>query len=331
VPRPELQEAARKLLLAQKPGTRGLVGLVGAGGAGKTALATALCHDEGLQDEFMDGILWAWLVDGAPTASLNAMYTELTGEPVTFPSLELAALNFAKAIDRKRCLIVLDGAKQPSELDPFLRSGTECVRLVLTRNPELSRGAATIEIGAMTDKEAFELLSRGIQFAEPDARDLAAGLGHWALALDVGRRLLVERAHSGDSTPGAVKWLLNAIEKNGLDSLGDEEIGKAMGLSELDADTRKRLIQLADRRRPTVDLEDAGRMWKLDETDTEAFVRTLEKTSLARLDLRTHTVHLHPLLIRYAKSRSHAGESRATARTSTTRGSQRSARTLNRS
>jgi MinD-like ATPase involved in chromosome partitioning or flagellar assembly len=293
VPRVALEDSIRTRLFSATPERR-TVALVGLGGSGKTAMAVALAHDERVQDEFADGILWAWLDSTDVVASLNAMYAEMTGETVTFPSSELAALNLARVLDRKRCLIVMDGIKEPQDLEPFTRGGAECVRMVLTRNREAARGADVVEVAAMTVEEAKQLLSK-TGYVGPEIADIAAGLARWPLALDLARTILLQRGDSGESISEAARWFLDRVQTEGFDTLGDGYLEVNTGLSQLDDVSRKRLLKLGEFGRIEVTLDEARRAWQVDASEVERLVRTFEKTSLAKLDLRRMTVHLPSL------------------------------------
>ena len=66
--------------------------LSGAGGFGKTTLATALCHDEEIVQNFDDGILWVALGQNPNVMSnLVTVYAALTGERPGFANEEDAS------------------------------------------------------------------------------------------------------------------------------------------------------------------------------------------------------------------------------------------------
>ena len=295
VSRSALENEIRGRLFHPKPEHR-MVAAVGIGGSGKTALAVAIAHDERVQDEFVDGILWAWLESTDVQTSLNAMYMEMTGEAVAFPSSEIAALNLAKALDRKRCLIVLDGAVDPAAIEPFMLGGPDCVRLLLTRNWEAARGAAIVEVGEMTPQEAQELFSRA-GYKSPYVTNIAEALGNLPIALDLARSTLEQRTDRGEAALDSAVWLLSRLRSErdyplaALDAAGG-------GLSHLDSVTRKRLLQLLDLGSTEVPLDEVRRVWRLDVAETEQTVRVFETMALAKLDLAAKSVHLHPVLVK---------------------------------
>jgi len=110
--------------------------LTGAGGFGKTTLATALCHDDDVVGAFDDGILWTTLGQTPNVqGELTRLYAALTGERPGFVSTEDAA-----------------------HLKPFLRGGVGCARVVTTRQAHVAAEAKRIEVDEMTAAEAVSLL-----------------------------------------------------------------------------------------------------------------------------------------------------------------------------
>ncbi len=67
-------------------------------------------------EAFDDGILWTTL-----------------GDRPAFKDAEDAATILAERLEGKNCLIVIDDVWDPAHLDPFLRGGTSCARLITSR------------------------------------------------------------------------------------------------------------------------------------------------------------------------------------------------------
>lgn len=101
--------------------------LQGAGGFGKTTLATAICHDDDIVVAFDDGILWATLGQRPNLLQeLTRLYAALTGERPAFVDAEDASLELAARLEDRQCLIVIDDVWDPNDAKPFLRGGRTC-------------------------------------------------------------------------------------------------------------------------------------------------------------------------------------------------------------
>jgi len=184
VQRPEEFEPLVELLLAEDESAVGITtALRGAGGYGKTMLATALCHDERVRAAFPDGILWATLgqepnLVGDAVKVLRA----LTGERPALVDAEDAGQELAEALGDRRCLLVIDDVWNEAHTRPFLRGGPHCTRLITTRNRDtLPPDAHTVDVDAMQPDEAVQLLGTGLDFGQdgilPRLTQLATRLG----------------------------------------------------------------------------------------------------------------------------------------------------------
>jgi hypothetical protein len=133
VPRPREFCQLRHLLLGSKDQEPIAIttALRGAGGLGKTTLAAALCHDQGVREAFRDGILWATLGQTPEILrELTKLYATLTGNRPAFVDVDDAAGQFAGVLEHRTCLIVVDDVWEPAHLRPFLRGGSYCARLL---------------------------------------------------------------------------------------------------------------------------------------------------------------------------------------------------------
>lgn len=290
VERPNLHHRVRELLLSSDRQI-GTVVLIGPGGSGKTVLAVAMCHDEHVRSEFEDGVLWARVggdIDG--TSSLSAMYWELTGERLSFYDPETASFNLARALEGKRCLLVLDDVLESSRLEPFLRGGHDCVRLVTSRRPDVAAGAAVVEVESMEQKEAAQMIG---------SNDLADLLGRWPLALHLAKTLIIERVRRGESFDQAIQWFKEALERRGLSLLSPLASIINTSIQALTLDSRRRLVALAELGESPVSLREAAELWDIDEFDTEDLVRELERQSLVTLNLGSRTVKVHDIVRKY--------------------------------
>src|SRR5262249_10235691 len=94
VQRPDEFDELVRLLLAHSPESPVAIpdALRGAGGYGKTTLATAICHDQRIRNTFKDGILWVTLGEnpGDLTSRVEELIHQLSGDRPGFTKIEAA-------------------------------------------------------------------------------------------------------------------------------------------------------------------------------------------------------------------------------------------------
>jgi len=170
VQRPHQFKALRGLLLEgerQDP-VAITTALTGAGGFGKTTLAAALCHDEEIIQAFDDGILWTTLGESPDlTGALAKLHAGLTGERPGFKDAEDAATSLAERLEGKNCLIVIDDVWDPAHLEPFLRGGPGCARLITSRLLQVATDvqAKRLCVDEMSASEAVAMLTAQLPWA----------------------------------------------------------------------------------------------------------------------------------------------------------------------
>jgi len=217
VPRPREFESVRSLLL--NSGSRQAIAittaLTGAGGFGKTTLATALCHDDEIASAFDDGILWVTLGQTPNLqAELTRLYAALTGERPGFLSVEDASQALATKLEHLDCLLVIDDVWAAAHLRPFLRGGAACARLITTRHGDVTEDASRIDVDEMTVSEAVSLVVARIGERPVDLepiRQLAHRLGEWPLLIKLAGAAMRQRMDRGDSLPGALQYVNAAV------------------------------------------------------------------------------------------------------------------------
>jgi WD40 repeat protein len=293
--------------------------LRGAGGYGKTTLARALCHDGRVQEAFYDGILWVTLgkEPGDLIDKVNDLIEILSGERPGFKSIESAANHLTELLASRRMLIVIDDVWNVAHLRPFLQGGTQCARLITTRNFDtLPANARRIDVDAMKPKEAEVLLSSGLpQGNETDLNKLAARLGEWPLLLKLVNGALLHRVSiTGQTLADALAYVNRALDKRGLtffdasnEAARESAVAKTLGVSLdlLGSEERARYNELAifpeDVDIPLSVLETLwGKTGGFDDFDTEALCDRLGKLSLLmRFDPVTRYIRLHDVVRQY--------------------------------
>ncbi|WP_323100305.1 AfsR/SARP family transcriptional regulator [Intrasporangium sp. YIM S08009] len=143
--------------------------VVGPPGAGKTALAVEWAHS--VRDLFPDGQVHLDLhgyAEGGPMAPLAAVTEVLvafgTGPGAVPKDLDRAAASLRSLLDGKRCLIVLDDARDARQVLPVLPASRGTVVVVTGRGrlTGVVADAATqvVDLGPLADTDSMELLTR---------------------------------------------------------------------------------------------------------------------------------------------------------------------------
>jgi hypothetical protein len=166
VPRPKAFDEIKRLLLAHAGNqtTAITTALRGAGGFGKTTLASALCHDPDIQAAFPDGILWVELGEKPPQslALLNELLHALEPSVREAITLEDARDRWRHALGERAYLLVIDDVWQREAMEEVMKEGPRCGRLITTRNDQILPDAAKrVWVDAMESDEAMALLCRG--------------------------------------------------------------------------------------------------------------------------------------------------------------------------
>jgi hypothetical protein len=312
VPRPKEFGELLELLLdkERKDPVAITTALTGAGGFGKTTLATALCHNDDVITAFDDGILWVTLGQTPNVVGeLTRLYGALTGERPGFISAEDAAVELEKKLETKNCLIVIDDVWDTPHLRPFLRGGPGCARLVTTRMRNVAADAQRVDVDEMTDDEAITLLTAKLETKPCDLAPyvrLAKRLGEWPLLLKLAGSALHEAIEAGDTAQGALKFVNDALDEGGIavfDRQTTEDRNQAVAvtvaasLKLLTDDDRARCMELGifpeDEEIPITTI---GNLWGLNPVRTRAVLQKLYAFSLIELELGKGQVQIHDAL-----------------------------------
>jgi hypothetical protein len=159
--REEMNRLKEALLAGGSESRAGDIGLWGPRGCGKGTLAAIFCHDEDTIAHFSDGILWTTLgPEPHVLVELTKLYAALTGERPRFVEEEDATEQLAQRLGERNCLLVIEDVWNMQHLKPFLLSGSQCKRLILTCDLSIltNISAEVVSLGGMTPEEAIALL-----------------------------------------------------------------------------------------------------------------------------------------------------------------------------
>jgi WD40 repeat protein len=234
--------------------------LHGAGGFGKTTLATELCYRPEVDARFPGGILWVTLgetLSGAHLAErINDLSERLSGTRPTLSDPEQAGFRLGELLGDVPRLLVIDDAWRRSQVRPLLLGGPGCVRLITTRVRDVVADARRVVVPAMSRGEGVRLLMLGL--AEPPNAELTAALlaltGGWPMLLGLVNRALQRNVREGVPVDKAAARLVRRLRRRGptaLDVSRPEERAQAVeatvsaSLALLTSDQLDRYLELA--------------------------------------------------------------------------------------
>lgn len=192
IERPALLDTMRNAVLNDNSDRRiALAALHGLGGIGKSVLASALCHDEVVQDAFPDGVIW--LKIGQKPATLLPHMREvvrlLGGDTSQCTSETEAQSQLRLLLPTRSVLIVLDDVWDVNEVRPFIVEAPRCRVLFTTRDKGIAQHiavkAVTITVGELSPSEGLELLRKSATINATELPAIAQELGYHALALSL--------------------------------------------------------------------------------------------------------------------------------------------------
>ncbi|MFD0000593.1 NB-ARC domain-containing protein [Nocardia sp. NPDC127526] len=263
IERPELGE--RLLTALTTPGVSevGLsTGLHGAGGFGKTRLATWVCHRPEIECQYPGGLLWVTLGQEVQGADLAARINELTatlagGDLPMLSDPDAAGAELGRQLDTGHpVLVVLDDAWEDCQLRPFRFGGRDCTRLVTTRIPDLlPPTSGRICVDAMSPAQAQQMIADGVTGLSPEMVARLANLaGRWPVLLNLVNAALRRRTDRGQPAESAAEDIAHRLTAEGpaaFDPACAEDRGRAVAatvqasLDLLTPTDRQRCLDLA--------------------------------------------------------------------------------------
>jgi hypothetical protein len=319
VPRRDEFEQIVTLVLSDSPGPVAIsAALRGAGGYGKTTLATAVCADQRVRDAFPDGVLWVTLGERPDDASLVGkaadLVERLTGSRPGYTSLEAATSALRETLGERRLLLVVDDVWDAAHLRPFLQGGAQVTRLITTRNRDtLPPGVRPVDVDAMKQGEAVALLAAGLAYTKQQTealRRVARQLGEWPLLLKIVNGVLRERIDRGKALDVALAYVDEGLREEGVVAFDtasaegrDRAVGRTLGVSlaTLGTEEQQRFAELAvfpeDVAIPLATLE---RFWRLSPFKVERLCALLfTRSLLLAYDEQSGVVRLHDVVRAY--------------------------------
>jgi WD40 repeat protein len=301
------------------------VALSGAGGYGKTMLATALCHHDDIRYTFDDGVLWITLGEapGDLTGRVIDLIEVLSGERPGFAGLDAAESRLAQLLADRDILMVIDDVWNIAHLKPFLAGGSRCARVITTRNiAALPPKTQSIEVEAMGRAESVALLGAGLEVKDTRPLEQLAGrLSDWPLLLKLANSALRDRIHNNNQPlNAALSYVNRALEKRGLTAFDahnaaarNQAVSQTLGVSQelLSDNERARYTELAIfPGEVNIPLTIVQKLWgataNLDDFDTEELCNRLHQLSLvAHFEPNQHYITLQNIVRNYLAQEQH--------------------------
>jgi NB-ARC domain-containing protein len=223
VERPELGGVLLEALIAPTPTEVGLTtALQGAGGFGKTRLATWVCHQPQIERRYPGGLLWVTVgqeVRGADLAErINDLVFALCGQRPAISDPDTAGAELGRLLDeRKPVLLVVDDVWEESQLRPFHFGGRYCTRLVTTRIADLLPASGLhIQVDAMSNDQARQLVIDGVKGLSANVADQLANLaGRWPVLLNLVNGVLRRQVAWGQRPQQAAADIVERLGADG--------------------------------------------------------------------------------------------------------------------
>ncbi|MCI4061086.1 NB-ARC domain-containing protein [Micromonospora sp. R77] len=206
--------------------------LQGAGGFGKTTLATVVCADPRIRRRFRGRVyqvtLGRDLVSPEAIASrVNDTIRIITGEDTNYSDPRLAGQHLGRLLhDRPRMLLLVDDVWNRDQVSPFLLGGPRCARLVTTRvSSALPGDATTIKVDQMSPEQARQVLVWSLpSLPHQTVEQLLAATGRWPLLLRLVNRVIANAVEENRDPARTAADILRLLSEGGpaeIDGLTD--------------------------------------------------------------------------------------------------------------
>ena len=228
-----LNEIATKLLQSINDPNKyeTTVTITGAGGFGKTTLATSLCYHPVINEHFSDGFVFIELGPQAtdPSIKLSQLYHLLTGEYLKQCGIVHAEQELKQFTSDfyHNLLVIIDDVWHVEDVEPILKAFSNCKTILTTRMNDIEQcipANQTVTVGPMSTNEAISLLTSKIidssQLSQEDVKlldELAQDVHLWPLLLSLIRGQLshnLKQYHS--SYHEAIKTVQSQLHHRGI-------------------------------------------------------------------------------------------------------------------
>jgi len=216
------------------------VTITGAGGFGKTSIATALCYHRLVEEKFKDGFLFVELGPQAtdPSMKLGNLYHLLTGKYLKQGDINHAESEIQKLTNLCRnLLVIIDDVWHVEDAEPIVKAFSNCKIVLTTRLNDIEQCIPTkqvVSVGPMEQSEAILLLTSGVidisKLPQKDASlidELAQDVHQWPLLLTLVRGQLRHSIKRHRSTyHEAIQHVQDKLLDKGLTGFDKNNIGK---------------------------------------------------------------------------------------------------------
>ncbi|MEO5334813.1 MAG: NB-ARC domain-containing protein, partial [Magnetococcus sp. YQC-5] len=296
------------------------IALVGAGGFGKTWLATAICNDVEIQKHFKDGILWVTLGEKRQQdlmSKVKSLVYSMTNNHEYPSTMENYYSLFRDLLENRDILLVIDDVWDSENLKLFMDCGNKTVRrLITTRDHRvLPVGTPTAILDVMQESEAIQVLSSKLLIdlkSKNELKYLVKQFGYCPLILSLAnnflRRLIDE---SNISLFKAIVQMGEQFKQKGLEVFNkansmmrsmNAALSLNLSINLLSENDRSLLLDLAIFPEDVeIPLDMVYRLWqeqnKLNINQSNTLLQQLMAISLLqRLDFEIGTMRLHNII-----------------------------------
>ena len=211
--------------------------IVGAGGFGKTTIATALCHHPLVKEYFTDGFVFIELgpQPDDPGIKLCQLYHLLTGQHLRQGDVSHAEIELNLITSRfcHNLLVIIDDVQHVEDAEPILRAFRGCNVVLTTKMNDIGQHVPTKEVTVvdqMTHSEAISLLVYDVidsnQLSSVDMvllTEIAKDVHFWPLLLSLIRGQLANNLKSCASHHDAIKKVNSKLQNEGLTTFDHSE------------------------------------------------------------------------------------------------------------